>query len=194
MRQFKGPGLLAVVTAATLAFAASASATSVTTTTGGTAETPTIHLVNEGGHIGIANKIANIFCSSTIEGSVVAHGSGIPTDVNLSTVLFTGCTNSWHVTAVTNGTLSITSTGGHNGSVMSSGMRIDATRLGVTCVYDTLNTPLGILTGGNPATLKVETYIPLNSDLSSGLCSFGGPTKAQMEGSYVTTGALYVTP
>jgi len=196
MKYVKILGLLAVAAAAMMAFAASASATSVTTTTGGAAATPTIHAVNENGHVTLANPIANISCSSTVEGAVESHGSGVPAEGTIKDLTFTGCTNSWHVTAIPNadgkyGKLSVTWENGHNGILTSSESRVDTTRLGVTCVYETKNTPIGTVTGGNPATLKIEASIPIDTTASSGLCGTGN---AKWEGSYVTTSALYVAP
>jgi hypothetical protein len=199
MKYVKILGLLAVAAAAMMAFAASASATSVTTTTGGAAATPTIHAVNEGGHVTLQNPIAAISCSSTVEGAVSSHGAGVAASGSISKLEFTGCTNSWHVTTAehevegkstqTAGTLSVTWTSGHNGTLSSSGARVITTRFGVTCVYETNNTSIGTVTGGNPATLKISASIPIDTEASSSLC---GEKPAAWEGSYVTTSALYI--
>jgi hypothetical protein len=116
-----------------------------------------------------------------------------PASGNISVLNFTGCTNSWHVTAVAGslGSLSVEWTAGHNGVLKSTGSKVDTTRLGVTCVYQTNNTTIGTVTGGNPATLKIEASIPINTGESSGLC---GTSAASWEGSYVTTSALYIAP
>jgi hypothetical protein len=118
MKYVKILGLLAVAAAAMMAFAASASATIVTTTTGGAAATPKIHAVNENTHVTLANPIANISCSSTVEGEVESHGSEAPASGKIGTLLFTGCTNSWHVTAVENGELKVKSAVGHDGNLV----------------------------------------------------------------------------
>src|SRR5690349_9315383 len=189
MKNRKILGLAAVLSAALMALAGSASATTVTTTTGGAASTPTIHMFNEGGHLSLASPIANIECSSTFEGSVVSHGPGATAKVNLATFSLTGCTNSWHFTTTSAGALEIHWTLGHGATVTWTGAKIDSTRLGVTCVYQTNSTSLGILTGGNPATLSLEANIPINTAESSGLCGSGNVNWA---GSYITTSALYV--
>jgi len=192
MKYVKILGLLAVAAAALMAFAGTASATSVTETTGGAAATPTIHAVNEGGHVTLANPIANISCSSTVSGAVESHGSGIAASGNIGELLFTGCTNSWHVTATANGSLEVNWTSGHSGLLTSKNAKVDTTRLGVTCVYGTgAGTAIGTVTGGSPATLKIEASIPIVAAESSGLCGTGN---AKWEGSYVTTSALYVAP
>ena len=85
------------------ALAGTAAATSVTTTTGGAAATPTIHLVPDAGHSTIANPIATIECSSTVQATVASHGTGVTAKGNISILEFTGCTNSWHVTAENKG-------------------------------------------------------------------------------------------
>lgn len=189
MRHFKILWSLIMALAAMLAFAGSAMATSVTSTTGGATTTPTVHLVNSGGHVKLSNPIANIECSSTIQWTVEKHGAGVTTEGKVLTLEFTGCTNSWHVTSSANGSFFIHWTGGHNGLLGSTGMQIDTTRLGVTCVYETANTKLGNVTGGNPATISNSGSLPINGFLSSPLCGTGG---AAFSGGYATTSALYV--
>jgi len=189
MKHLKILGLAAVISAALMAPAGSASATTITSPTG-TVYTGTVHFAGEG-ELTLANPVANISCNSTIEGQVESHGSGITANLKIVTRLYTGCTNSWHTTTVLPGTYIIHWKEKHEGTVTSTGVKVDATRLGVTCVYETNNTSLGTLIGGNPATLKVEASIPLNLAESSALCGSGN---AKWEGSYVTTSALYVAP
>jgi hypothetical protein len=112
-----------------MAFAASASATKVTTTAGGAAATPAIHAVNEGGHIKLANPIANIECSSTVEGTVTAHGAGVTVSGLISGLTFFGCTNSCHVTTTKPGTFEVHWENGHNGILTSTGFLVNATRV-----------------------------------------------------------------
>ncbi len=188
MKYVKILGLLAVAAAAMMAFAASASATKVTTTTGGAAATPTIHAVNESTHVTLANAIANIECTSTVEGKVESHGTGVAAKGNISTLIWPTCTNSWHVTTEKAGSLEVTWTSGHNGSLKSSGALVKTTRFLVPCNYETSGTSIGTVTGGSPATLKIEASIPIAAG-SSELCGKGN---AKWEGSYVTTSALYV--
>ena len=109
---------------ALMAVAGPASATSVTTTTGGAAATPTIHLVNEGGHTNVLNSVALVQCNMTLEGTVISHGTGKPTTISVSTLTFTGCTNQWHVT--TKNTNTATVTGGNPATLDVVGSR-DAT-------------------------------------------------------------------
>jgi hypothetical protein len=188
MKYVKILGLLAVAAAALMAFAGSASATTVTTTTGGSAATPTIHAENENGHVTLVNNIAAIECSSTVEGKVESHGAGATASGKLTWLLFTACTNSWHVTNTNTGSLEVHWTSGHNGTLTSSGALVTATRFGVICNYETNNTSIGTVTGGSPATLHIEASIPLAAG-SSGLCGTGN---AKWSGAYVTTSALYV--
>lgn len=190
MKYVKILGLLAVAAAAMMAFAASASADTVTTTEqstpgGGTNETPNIHAVNEGGHVSLQNPIATISCSSTFTGHVTEHKAGQPVRGIVTSLSFTGCTNSWHVTTLSLGTLSFEAS---NGEVVSNGTKVDTTRFGVTCVYETINTKVGTATGGSPATLHIEASIPINGAESSGLCGSGN---AKWEGNYVTTHPLH---
>jgi hypothetical protein len=189
MKNLKILGLAAVIAAALMALAGSASATTVTTTTGGAAMTASFHLVNEGGHVTFVNPIANISCSSTFDGKVEQHGAGVTAAAKVTTFSLTGCTNSWHYTTIASGVLEFHRTSGHNGTVTWTGGKFDSTRFGVTCVYETKNTSIGTLTGGNPATLKLEANIPINAVESSGLCGTG---TVKWEGNYVTTSALYI--
>lgn len=191
MKHLKTFCLVAVATGALLAFAGTASATYVTTTTGGSVATPTFHLVNEGGHIRFTNPIANIDCSSTIEGNIESHGAFLPAVGNVFHFTFTGCTNIWHVTTVSFGKLSIYWTSGHNGELRSTGAKIDATRFGVTCVYETSNTKLGTITGGKPARVHIEGSIPINDFESSDLC---GTSNSNLSGKYESTSELYIAP
>ena len=191
MNYAKLAGALATGMVAAMLMAASAAATTVTTTTGGAKATPTIHAVNENGHSRILTPLSNIECSSTIEGKVESHGSGVTASGVISSLLFTNCTNGWHVTATTNGSLEVHWTSGHNGVLTSSGSKVDTTRFGITCVYDTSSTPIGTITGGNPATLHIEASLSVNIGESSML---RGTSGFKWEAQYVTTSALYVAP
>jgi hypothetical protein len=189
MKYIKSLGLFVVAAAAMMAFAASASATTVTGPSGET--TPTIHAVNENGHVNIHNSIVDIQCSSTFEGTVSSHGAGVTASGNISTLQFNNCTNEWVVDVTTNGSFEVhaTSTTGHGtGSFTSSGMTITATRAGISCSYMTNSgTSIGTLTGGTPATLRVEATIHRHA--GSFLC---GGTTTFWTGSYVTTSTLKI--
>jgi hypothetical protein len=190
MKSLKILGLTAAISAALMAFAGSAAATTVTTTTGGAAATPTIHLVNEGGHVVFANSIANIECNSTFQGNVASHGAGVTAKVSLTSFSLTGCTNEWHYTTTAPGTLEFHWTSGHNGTVTWTGAKVTSTRFGVTCNYETKNTSIGTITGGNPATIDIQGSIPIAAG-SSFLCGSGN---SKWEGRYVATSALYIAP
>jgi hypothetical protein len=180
MRHLKTLGLLATAVAVLLAFAADASATTITSPTG-TVATPTIKAETEGGHLKLANPIAPIECASILEAKIEHHGPESVAGGKVSSLSFTGCTNFWHLTTVSTGELGIEWTSGYNGVVTSTGLKIDATRLGVTCVYETSATKLGTITGGTPATVHLEASLSINTKESSGLCGSG---TAKLEGSY----------
>jgi len=193
MKYVKILGLLAVAAAAMMAFAGTASATYVTSTTGGATSEAPIHAINEGGHVVLANSIANIECASTSEGKVESDKVGdakVAATGILTKLEFTGCTNSWHVTVNNAGTLSVNWSAGHDGLATSNEANVTTTRFGVTCNYETSNTPIGTVTGGNPATLDINASIPIAAG-SSFLCGSGN---AKWSGSYVTTAALYIAP
>jgi len=191
MKYVKILGLLAVAAAALMAFAASASATTVVDGNGN--ETPTIHAVHEGTHVSLHNSIVNIECNSTVEGTVTSHGSGVTAVGHISTLLFNNCTNEWVVDVTSNGTLEVHYTGpgtGHGeGTLTSNAAKVTATRAGLSCVYETKNTAIGTVVGGNPATLSISASIPRVG--GSFLC--GGST-ATWTGSYATTGTLAIQP
>lgn len=167
---FKTVGLLVMAAMSLLAFASSASATKITSPTG-TTSTANGKVVSEG-HIALDNPIAEIQCAGSAESKIESHGgAGVPATGKLSSLSFSSCTNSWHVTAVTGGTSSINHTSGYNGSISTNGATIEATRFGITCRYATTNTALGTVTSGGPATVHIAAAIPFHS--GSGLCGAG---------------------
>lgn len=187
MRKLQFAGLLAI---ASMGFAASASATTISGTTGGAAATPTLHVASEG-HIVLLNPIAKIECGLTAEGKIESHGPGVAVKGDISKLEFPGCTNSWHVTTEKAGFLEAHYTSGHNGILVSSGLLVKTTRFGiVSCNYETNNTTLGTVTGGEPATLHVAASVPLAAG-SSGLCGSGS---TELEGSVAFTSAGFIAP
>lgn len=184
------PVVVAVIATALMAFSGTASADTVTSPTG-TTYTGSLAAASEG-HTVLHNPIAKIECAGTFAASVESHPAGGKVSGAVHPT-FTGCTNSWHVTTENvggaYGALTVDSTSGHNGTVTSMWSRIITTRFGITCVYETFLTHIGVTTGGNPATLHFDASIPIDEDDSSGLCGSGN---AKWEGNYVTTSALYV--
>jgi hypothetical protein len=174
MRCTKILGLLAVVAAALMAFAASASATTVTSPTG-SKTTPTIHAVNASGHVTLANAAANIECASTFQGTVESHGEGVTAKGSITSLTFTSCTNGWTVAVDNKGSFEAHWTSGYNGTLTSNGTTVTATLHtifgDIVCRYQTANTPIGTLTGGNPAELDGSASIPFHS--GGGLCGSG---------------------
>jgi hypothetical protein len=197
MKYVKVLGLLAVAAAAMMAFAATASATTLTSPTG-TVYTGAIHATSEG-HAILQNPIAKIECASTVEGSIEQHGAGKTVKGNISNLSFTGCTNDWHVTVVTAGSLELHYKAAGEGTVTSSGATVEATRFGVNCRYKTENTDVGTFTDSHKtahepgkdttATMDIHGLIPFHS--GSFLCGSGATT---WEGSYIvnTPDRLYI--
>lgn len=201
MKHLKIPGLLAIAVAALMAFAGTASGTTVTS--GGSPRTGNITLTSEG-HQTIHNPIASIKCASSATFAIDSHGESFTASGKFSTLTFNSCTNSWHVTAIANGSLEIHAIGGGDGTLTASGAKIDATRLGVTCVYETSNTHIGTLTDSGTifkegsfefffaATVHISASLPINTSESSGLC---GVSNAAWTGSYgVTNIPLSIDP
>lgn len=161
-----GMGVAAV---ALLAFAGNSAATTVTSPTG-TSYTGTIKAVSSG-HGVFHNPIAKIECNVTFEGPIETHGVGTTATGKATSVTISSCTNDWHVTSVALGQVTAHWTSGYNGTLMSTGTTVEATRFGITCRYKSENTKLGTVTGGNPAQLHLETVVPFHS--GSFLCGSG---------------------
>ena len=191
MKYLKMLGLLAVAVAALMAFAGTASATSVTTTTGGAAATPTIHAVSIG-HAILHGSLGTVECNSTVEGKVESHGSGVAASGKISTLHFTSCTGSNTVTSPVSktGSLAVTWTSGHNGTLTSTGAEVIVTshNLGGTCIYTTNGTTLGTVTGGATAKLDISATISRTGGTAGIFCGSTGT----WSGTYETTEALYV--
>jgi hypothetical protein len=162
MKYVKILGLLAVAATAFMAFAGAASADEATSPTG--------TQYNDGltakaeGHAVLDNPIAKIECPSTVQGDITsANKAGENVSGHISSLTFNNCTDSWHVTVVEAGTLSVNATGSHNGHVFSTGATVEATRFGITCRYATSGTTVGTATGGSPGTMHISANIPFHS-------------------------------
>lgn len=193
MKYLQTLGILSAACAALMAFAGGAWATTLTGPSGET--TPTIHAVNENGHVSLQNAIARIECSSTIEGTVTSHGTGATASGPASAFGFSSCTNGWHKTTVTGGLFELHYLSPGVGTLTSSGATIASTRLGVTCNFETNNTDVGKITDSSVtngvATVHIELSLPIEAESSSGLCGSGN---VKVEGSYISTQKLFIDP
>ena len=193
MKYIKILGLLAVAAAALMAFAGVASATTVTSPAG-TKYLGELHASSEG-HAILHNPIAKIECNSTVNGHVEVNGAKdekgntLPASGEITTLTFSPCTDDWHVTTVTPGTLSIVSNGNGTGDLFSNGATVESTRFGVSCRYKTNNTTIGTVTSAvfdkegkevTNATLHIQANIPFHS--GSFLCGSGATS---WTGSYI---------
>jgi len=170
MKNARTWGLLMVVAAVLTAFASPASATTGTSTEG---TTFTFSAAAEG-HLVMDNPIAKIECASAVTGKIESHGAGVTARGNLSALSFTNCTNSWHVTVVLAGWFEYHSIGSGDATVTTTGMTIEATRVGITCRYGTSSTDIGTLTDGTHATIDLSGALPFHG--GSGLCGSGAMT------------------
>lgn len=150
---------------------AASAETSVTYGGGGSAQ---LHLTNTGGHVVIDNPIATINCNSEIKSNSVSSGTDVTGGITLEWFSFYNCTNSWHVTEVSDGSLAVHGIGSGDGTVTSNGATIVATRLGITCRYKTESADLGTITAGEHAILDLKAALPFHS--GSGLCGGGSTT------------------
>jgi hypothetical protein len=177
------------VVAGLMAFAGHASATTLTSPTG-TVYTGPVEFQSEG-HSVTHNPIAVIECNSTFRFNVETHGSGVTAGGAVNHMVTGPCTNEWHVTVVSAGTMKVHWTSGYNGTLTSSGITVEKTRFGISCRYATNNTTIGTVTGGSPATADISGTMPFHN--GSLFCGSGG---TGMTGSYklVTPTSLYVDP
>lgn len=168
--------------------AGSASATNLTSPTG-TVATPTIKAASEGHFVIDSPEFPpKIQCGLAFEGTVQAHGKNERAVTGLNSLTLTGCTNSWHVTVVSPGSLEVQWTNSYNGIVFWTGATFEATRFGFVCRFSTNETELGTITGGSPATVDLEGSLPFHS--GSPLCG----SEPEVTGDYKLTspGSLYV--
>lgn len=178
--------LLAIAASILWMTVAAASATTLTSPVG-TAYTGMISAEAEG-HVILDTPIATINCASNVSGAVEAHGEGTTASGKISSLSFTGCTNSWHVTVISAGSLEVHEIGDGNGTVTSSGATVEATFSSVTCRYSTSTTDIGTLTSGEPATLDIQAAMSFHS--GSPLCGTGA---TNWTGSYrITTPSVLV--
>ena len=169
MKYLKSLGLIVVLAAMFATCAAYASATTLTSSSG---STPSFSLSSEG-HVVIDNPIAKIECAVSMAGKAESHSGGVTVTGNLSSLSFTGCTNSWHLTVVSAGSFSLHATSGGNATWTSSGVNVEATRFGIICRYTTASTDFGTLTNGEHATLDLSSAVPVEG---SALCDVGTNT------------------
>jgi len=189
MKYVKMLGLLAVAAAAMMAFAGTASATLITSE--GSAYTGEIKAEAEG-HAVLDNPISTIRCASTVAGTINSHGLGNTANGPITGLTFTGCTDDWHVTVVTSGTLEghyVAGINGGNVTLTSSGATVEATRFGISCRYATSNTHVGLITSSvntnSTATFDINASIPFHS--GSIFCGSGATS---WTGSYSITSPM----
>lgn len=178
-------GLLALAASALVALTATAHATTVTSPTG-TTSTGGVEESTSEGHVVFHNPIAKIECSARLTGAIEQHGAGVTAGGKVSSLVFTNCTNSWHVTVVANDYLEAHHVSGYNATITATGATVEVTRFGVNCRYATSNTGLGSATGGNPTTMHIDAKIPFHG--GSALCGSGSTA---LTGSYKGAGAAY---
>jgi hypothetical protein len=171
--KLKTTTLTVLAAVAVMAFAGTAAATKITSPTGTTSTAA--GKVEAEGHLVFDNPIAKIECAASAQSQIESHGAGVPAKGNLTSLTFTNCTNSWHVTTVTAGSSSINHTSGYNGTLSSGAATIEATRFGILCRYATGGgTSIGTITSGSPATVDLAAAIPFHS--GSALCGEGTTT------------------
>jgi len=103
-------------------------------------------------------------CSTGSLGGQLANTGSTTETVKetLTAVTWGGCTTT--VDTLSTGTLEFHHIAGtDNATVTSSGLEVTIQFLGVSCLFKTNNTDIGVLTGGNPATTDINGTIPATS-------------------------------
>jgi hypothetical protein len=191
-RKMLGLSLAMAAVAVAFAGAGTASATTLCADTACTETYPAetvLHLEGEG-TITPYPAWATKCTQFTYEAKTTNAGSSTETvKANVEVGSISGCESSfcgW--TVVKNGTWEIHTdkedgrTTGESGTLRSNGMELTVD-CGFHCVYTTMNTPIGTLTGGSSATLDTKALIPRVSGRSGAICgSFG-----EWSGSYKVT-------
>lgn len=194
MKYVKMLGLLAVAAAAAMALATTASATSLTSPEG-TTYTGKIVAEAQGGGIVTHNAAETFTCQKSVaEGTIEAHGSSTTASGKVTKWTLSECNTD--LVVLKTGSIEIhTEKEGSNGNatVTTSGMEIETknTGLGMTCIYSTNETDIGVLTGSNTknATLSVSTAkVPRTG--GSGLCGSSGTLTGEYK--ITTPNTLYV--
>lgn len=165
MKYVKMLGLLAVAAAALMAFTGTAFGALATSPTG-TLYTSTVKAES----IGATSLHANstVTCQkSTVEGKIESHGKSgsttLPVSGKISKLTFGECGTD-HVTVLSTGSLSVTSTGTLTSNAADITITLTNSPLGhLSCRYKTANTHIGRLTDshetGGHAVLDIENSI-----------------------------------
>lgn len=183
MKHLKTLWLAAIVLTAAMIFASTALAT-VVTSPKGTLYTSTLKGTSEG--TVTFHGPVDITCEAALEGIINSHGTSVTAEGQPTNWEYIKCgTNIIHSNEL--GSIAIHSVGKGEGTITSSGTRGTATitSLGLTCVYTTSSTDLGVVTDssitGGTATIHLEGSIP-----RTGGSIFCG-SSAEMTGSATVT-------
>jgi hypothetical protein len=195
MRITKIPAGLATVAVGVIvvmAFTASASATAITVPTG-TTSTPSIHFVNDGGHVEFESSTFSAGCTITSEWKTEQHGAGLTVKGSVKSLAFSGCTGAETLQIDSAGTFEIHWTSAYNGTLTWSGLTTTTTNHmifgDIVCRY-VLKNLIGTITGGNPATVHLEGILSLHGGVYGGFCG----QEMKIHGNLYSTTNLYVAP
>jgi hypothetical protein len=176
---------LAALAAAVMAFVAvgTASAAIIESSSGTQYKAGTEIKAASEGTTELHPPIGSINCAnSTVAGTTSNDGgAGVNVTGNISSLTFTECNAK--VTVLANGSLSVATGSGSNGTLFGTGNEVTVEYLGFHCIFKTNNTKLGTVTGGSPATLDIEATIPRTGGKSGAFCG----TTAQWTGSYAVS-------
>jgi hypothetical protein len=195
MKYLKMLGLLAVAAAALMAFAGTAAATTATSPKG-TAYTGTYKAV--AGLTQLHGPFVTVACgSSTVEGKIEQHGTGVTTKGPITYLNFTEC--NYSVTVIKSGSLEAHATAvkgtDADGTVTSTGFEVRIHTSVGECIFTTSGTDIGTgsltsttTTGGNAVLDVKSASIPRTG--GSFFCGSSGT----WTGSYkvVTPSTLYI--
>lgn len=183
MKYTKILGVVAVAAVAAMAFAATAAATSVTSPAG-TTYTGNLVAEAQGGGIVTHSSAYTFTCQTSVaEGSVQQHGASVTASGEIKSWNLSNC--NVDLTVKKRGSLEIHATESGNATVTSSGMEIESTNtsMGISCIFTTNNTDIGLLTGSKTqnATVDISAQVP-----RTGGSFFCGST-GELTGKYTIT-------
>lgn len=126
----------------------------------------------------------NLECNSIIEGHTT-DAEGSP-DGPINLLAWSNCGGAT-VTTLATGIFSVEHVSGGDGTLRSTGAKVTVINVGVHCIYETSNTPIGALTGstatGGNATFDISATIPRVGGTGGAFCG----SSARWTGSYRVT-------
>lgn len=144
-------------------------------------------------NVDFAVPFGTVTCTgSTLKAEVGNPGgeSGEAVTGPFTSITFTSC--SCPVTSLNKGTFEVNSSESGNGTLKGTGNELEIKCSGISCIYKTSSTTLGVVTGGESAVLDVSATVPRTGGSGGIFCGSTGTFTA----SYVVSApeALFMPP